>query len=72
MARDLNERLLMKAYRSRRYRGKQVMIVGGKIFSAGTGRQAVKLFHRITKAYPQQSPLITYIPKADSLILWVL
>ena len=68
----LNNRLLSRAYRDPRYRGKQVMIIGGKIFSAGTEKQAVKLFERLTRAYPRRSPLITYVPKADSLILWVL
>ena len=72
MARSLNEQLLSRAYRSRRFRGKQVMIVGGKIFAAGTGRQAERLFQRLVKTYPRQTPLITYIPKADSLILWLL
>lgn len=48
------------------------MIIGGKIFAAATERQAVKLFERLIKAYPRQTPLITYIPQADSLACPVL
>lgn len=71
MPKTVNDQLLAQARRDPHYRGKQVIIIGGKIFAAGTGRQAIELFKRLTKTYPRQSPLITYIPKADSLVLWV-
>jgi orotate phosphoribosyltransferase-like protein len=50
------------------YKGKIVVVVGKKIFSAKTGKNAQKLIKKIEKEY-QKPPLVTYIPKADSLIL---
>lgn len=35
MGKSSREQLLSRAYREPRYRGKQVMIIGGKIFAVG-------------------------------------
>lgn len=69
MAKRPSEQLVARAYREPRYRGKQIVIIAGKIFAAATESQAVKLFKQLTKTYPKQTPLITYIPQAESLIL---
>lgn len=53
-----------------KYRGKHVLIIGEKIFSASTGEEALKLFKKIEKENPNRVPLIAYIPKEDTLI-WV-
>lgn len=50
------------------YKGKIVAVVGKKVFSAKTGKQAQKLIEKLEKKY-QKPPLVTYIPKADTLIL---
>jgi hypothetical protein len=50
------------------YRGKIVAVVGGRIFSAKTGKEAQKLIKNLEKKY-KTPPLVTYIPKADTLIL---
>lgn len=51
------------------YKGKIVAVVGKKIFSAKTGNQAQKMIEKIEKRY-KKPPLVTYIPKADTLILF--
>lgn len=54
-----------------RYRGKHVIIIEGKVHTAQTGKQANQLLDRLEKKYPHATPAITYIPKTDTLILWV-
>jgi len=54
-----------------RYKGKHVVVVAGKVFSAKTGEGASQILKRVRKEYPGQIPQITYIPKADTLILWL-
>lgn len=51
-----------------RYKGKIVAVVGKEIFSAQSGERAKALIKKLEKKY-QKPPLVTYIPKADTLIL---
>lgn len=51
-----------------KYKGKIVAVVGNKVFSATSGKQAQKMISRLEKKY-RKPPLVTYIPKADTLIL---
>lgn len=53
-----------------KYRGHHVLVVGGKIYAAKTGRAALKILQKLEKKDPSCSPLITYIPKSGALILW--
>lgn len=53
------------------YRGKHVIVIAGKVFTAKTGTQASKILDKLEKKYPKEIPAITYIPKADTLILWL-
>ena len=54
------------------YRGKHIVMIAGKVFSAKTGKEASKIFDRVTRRYPGKTPTITYVPKEDALILWLL
>lgn len=56
---------------SPRYKGKHIIVVAGKVFTAKTGEGALKILEKVEKKYPDEIPAITYIPKADSLILWL-
>jgi len=51
------------------YRGKHIVMVAGRIFTAKTGKEAVMVFNKVTKKYPNKTPTITYVPKEDTLIL---
>lgn len=53
-----------------KYRGRHVLVVGRKVYTAKTGSQALKILEKLEKKDPTCSPLITYIPKAGTLILW--
>ncbi len=53
-----------------RYRGFHVVVVGGKVFKAKTGEGASKILDEVRRKYPQQIPEVTYLPDADTLILW--
>lgn len=54
-----------------RYKGKHVIVVGGRVFTAKTGNEANRLLDRLEKQHPDEVPAITYIPKEDTLILWL-
>ncbi len=54
-----------------KYKGKHVIVMAGEIFTAKTGKEANKILDRLEKQYPSETPAITYIPKADTLILWL-
>jgi len=53
-----------------KYRGRHVFVVGNEIFSAKSGEKAEEIYHQVKQKYPEHSPLMTYIPKKGSLILW--
>lgn len=61
--------MLMKRLSHPRYRGRHVVVMGNKIFAAKTGHQATTLLNDLTRKYPRQSVTVSYVPKADSLIL---
>ncbi len=52
-----------------RYRGKHLIMIAGKTFIAKNGKEAVKIFDKVAKKYSHHTPTITYVPKADTLIL---
>lgn len=51
------------------YRGKHVVMIADKVFTAKTGKEASRIFDRVTKRYRSKIPTITYVPKEDALIL---
>lgn len=51
------------------YQGHHVIMVKNKIFTAKTGKKAARILKEIRKKYPQETPQVTYIPKADTLVL---
>lgn len=53
-----------------RYRGYHVIVVAGKVFKARTGERASQILDTVRRRYPREIPAITYIPDADTLILW--
>ncbi len=47
------------------------MLVGGKVFTAKTGEGAGEILKKTRIKYPNEVPEIAYLPKAQSLILWM-
>lgn len=54
-----------------KYKGKHVIVIKNQIFTAKTGETANKILDKLEKKFPKEIPAITYIPKADTLILWL-
>lgn len=54
-----------------RYQGKHVILIANKVYTAKTGTIANKIVDRLEKKYPKEIPAMTYIPKSDTLILWL-
>lgn len=61
--------LMHKAYRDPKYSGKHVFAIAGKLYATKTGRASSNLLDKLLKKYPEETPLITYIPTEDTLIL---
>ncbi len=53
-----------------RYKGKIVAVMGDKIFTATTGAKAKIMIQKLEKKHGRP-PLVTYVPKADTLILFL-
>lgn len=66
------QKLINLAYSNSKYFGKHIIILGGEIYAANTGSQASKMLEKLMKKHPSETPIITYIPKADALILFFL
>lgn len=52
-------------------KGYHLIVVAGKLFKAKTGEGALKILDKTDKKFPKATPEITYIPKSQSLILWM-
>ena len=52
-------------------RGKHLICVAGKVFKARNGKEALRILNQIHKKYPQRKVTLTYMPKADTLILFL-
>ncbi|MEK7127806.1 MAG: hypothetical protein AAB838_03745 [Patescibacteria group bacterium] len=51
------------------YRGKHVVLVKGKAYTAKTGNLALDLLNKLEKKYPDAAPEVAFLPKAKILIL---
>lgn len=69
MGKNSHKMTMLKIMSNPVYKGKHIIIAAGKVFTAKTGREANKILDMIHDKYPSEIPEITYIPKADSLIL---
>lgn len=63
------QNMLVKVYQNPKYRGKHIIIIDDKVYATKTGKAKSALLDVLLKKYPDQTPTITYIPKADNLIL---
>ncbi|MBI3384847.1 hypothetical protein HY030_01495, partial [Candidatus Gottesmanbacteria bacterium] len=52
-------------------RGYHIIVAAGQSFKARTGEGASKILDQVRRDYPKDIPAITYLPDADSLILWL-
>jgi hypothetical protein len=63
------DKLMDKVYSDPKYKGKHIIVIKDMIFAERSGDKMVKKFDEVTKKYPNDTPTLTYIPKADLLIL---
>lgn len=71
MTKTKNTAAMLNILGNPKYKGKHIIFISNKVFTAKTGKQANKLLDRLEKQYPDETPAITYIPKTDTLILWL-
>ena len=62
---------MVDVFKNPHFRGKHIILVGGKVFTAKTGEGASEILKKTRKKYPNETPEIAYLPKAQSLILWM-
>lgn len=68
---EKEDNLIARAYRKPKYRGKEVVTVNNEIHLLSTKNKEarVKLLTSLVKKYPGSTPMITLIPKENTLIL---
>ncbi|KKP60547.1 MAG: hypothetical protein UR54_C0011G0011 [Candidatus Roizmanbacteria bacterium GW2011_GWA2_34_18] len=66
-----NRTTMIKIMSDPKYQGKHVILIADQIYTAKTGKEANKIVDRLEKKFPKEIPAMTYIPKADTLILWL-
>ena len=71
MKKQVRKLTMINVMENPKYKGKHVIVVAGKVFAAKTGESASKILEEIRRKYPKETPAITYIPDADTLILWL-
>lgn len=64
--------LVAKVYANPRYRGKRVIIIHGKVFPGSGGKSGFRQLKALLQRYPEETPTIVYVPKAESLIVVLL
>lgn len=52
-------------------RGKHLICVGSRVFKASNGKEAKRILNRIHRDYPHQKITLAYVPKEDTLILFL-
>jgi len=62
---------MIKIMSDPQYQGKHVILIANQVYTASTGKIANKIVDRLEKKYPNEVPAMTYIPKSDTLILWL-
>jgi hypothetical protein len=64
-----SSKVMLNVMSNPRYKGRHIVVVKGKVFTAGTGKQVNKLLDRLELQYPHDRIALTYIPRGDTLIL---
>jgi len=67
---DRQQKLMQQVLSDPQYKGKHVVVADGEIFTANTGDGAKDILQRVRERHPGVIPAVTYIPDADTLILW--
>ncbi len=60
-----------EVFKDPKYRGKHVVLVAGKIYTAKTSSEVATILKKTEKQYPEATPEYAYLPKARSLTLWM-
>lgn len=72
MGKTVKKKITMEsAVNDPKNKGYHLIVVAGKLFKAKTGEGALKILSETDKKFPKATPEITYIPKSQSLILWI-
>jgi len=58
-------------YTNPRHFGKHVITIDGEVFVATTGEEAVRLLKELKRKHPHKKPILAYVPKEETLILWI-
>jgi hypothetical protein len=61
--------LLRRVLASPTYRGKHVVLLDGKVYAARSARELTRLFDRLVKKHPVETPTLAYVSAAQTLVL---
>jgi len=60
---------MQKVFSDPKYRGKHVVVSGGRVYSSATGVGMNKILDKPHKNHPKQTPHIPYVPKPRTVIV---
>lgn len=66
-----SQKTMSQVFQNPKYRGKHVVLLAGKIYTAKTGDGVEEILKKLEEKYPNETPEVAYLPKARSLILWM-
>lgn len=69
---DVKNQILLKAYKDPKFRGKEVVTISKELHILNTKNKSArtKLLTSLVNKYPRNVPIIAFIPKDDTLILF--
>lgn len=71
MAVTTTKNISLEIFSNPAYFGKHVVVVDHEVYEATTGEEAVRILEEVRKKYPGKKPVLAYIPKEETLILFV-
>ena len=69
MKRKSDEKIMFQIMATPKYKGKYVVTVKDEVYSTKSSQKRGQILEKLIKKYPKETPLVTYVPKEDTLIL---
>lgn len=69
MKRKSDEKMMFQIMSNPKNRGKYVVTVKDEVYSTKSSQKRGEILEKLINKYPKETPLITYVPKEETLIL---
>ena len=59
---------MMDIFKNPRYRGKHVILIAGKVYTAKTGEGAAAILKEVRRKHPNITPEVAFLPKGHLIV----